>query len=78
MSIISIFIAVLNLRQDNRIIEESIRPVICVYSEYINLGKGYLYLVVKNFGHLATTIEKFNVDSDFSGCYAIKGNKDLT
>ena len=77
VSIISIFIAVLTLRQNNRMIEESIRPVVCVYSEYIIVGEGYLYLVIKNFGHSAATIEKFDVECDFTGCYAIKSKKDF-
>lgn len=77
VSIISIIIAVLTLRQNNRMIEESIRPLVCVYSEYIIVGEGYLYLVVKNFGHSAATIDEFDVDCNLTGCYMIKSNKDF-
>ena len=77
VTITPIVIAVLTLRQNSKMIEESTRPVVCVYSEYVLIGKGCLYLVVKNFGHTAATIDKFDVDCDFTGCYMLKSNKDF-
>ena len=77
VSIISIIIAVLTLRQNNRMIEESVRPVVCIYSEYVYVGEGNLYLVVKNFGHTSAIIESFDMDYDFTGCYLIKSDKNF-
>ena len=77
VTITPILIAVLTLRQNSKMIEESTRPVVCVYSEYIIVGEGCLYLVVKNFGHSAAIIDEFDVDCDFTGCYMINSNKDF-
>lgn len=50
ISVIAIFISVLTLRQNSKMIEESSRPVISIYSQSINAGTPMLFIVVKNFG----------------------------
>ena len=78
IGIASIIISVATLRQNSKMIKEATRPYISVYSEYINTGVPYLYIVVKNFGQTAATITQFNFDYDFvnSQAYAIKNGKD--
>ncbi|WP_455715350.1 hypothetical protein [Anaerosporobacter sp.] len=61
----SIIIAVITLRQNSKMIEESTKPVIAIYGESINPGDPIFYLVVKNFGQTSATITKFDYDYDF-------------
>lgn len=61
----SIIIAIITLRQNSKMIEESTRPVIAIYGESINPGDPIFYLVVKNFGQTPATITKFEYDFDF-------------
>lgn len=67
----SIIISVLTLRQSNKMIEESTRPVIAIYGESINPGSPTFYLVVKNLGQTSAFITKFDYDFDFMtmNCY---------
>jgi len=76
IGIASILISIFTLKQNSKMIEESTRPVI--YSEYINTGVPYLYIVIKNFGQTAATITQFNYNYDFvnSNAYALKTGKD--
>ncbi|MBU5331734.1 hypothetical protein KQI61_05955 [Anaerocolumna aminovalerica] len=78
IGIASILISIFTLRQNSKMIEESTRPVISIYSEYINTGVPYLYIVIKNFGQTAATITQFNYNYDFvnSNAYALKTGKD--
>lgn len=55
-------------------IEESTRPVISVYTDEINVGNPFFYLVVKNFGKSPAYITKF--EYDFKGCFRIHNNTD--
>ena len=47
-------------------IEESTRPFISVYTDEINAGDPFFYLVVKNFGKSTAYITKFEYDFKFS------------
>ncbi len=79
IGIASIIISIVTLKQNSRMIEESTRPVISIYSECINTGIPTLYIVIKNFGQTAATITKFNYDFDFLNSKAYMGgsnNKD--
>lgn len=69
ISVIAIVISVVTLRQNKKMIEESSRPVISVYTQSINPGTPMFYLVVKNFGHSTAYMTKFKTDFDFSNCY---------
>lgn len=76
LAAISVITVVITLRQNNKMIEESTRPVISIYTEEINAGEPFFYLVVKNFGQSPAYITKFEYDFDFNGCYKIRNNKD--
>ena len=68
-SVVAIIISVITLRQNNKMIEESSRPVISIYTQSINPGVPMFYLVVKNFGHSPAYMCEFETDFDFSDCY---------
>lgn len=76
LAAISVVTVVITLRQNNKIIEESTRPVISVYTDEINMGNPFFYLIVKNFGKSPAYITKFEYDFDFKGCYKIRNDKD--
>ena len=50
LAVISVVTVVITLRQNNKMIEESTRPVISIYTDEINAGNPFFYLIVKNFG----------------------------
>lgn len=68
-SIIAISISVKTLKQNNKMIEESCRPVVSAYTQSINPGVPMLYLVLKNFGNSTAYMEAFESNFDFSKCY---------
>ena len=72
LAAISVVTVVITLRQNNKMIEESTRPVISVYTDEINAGNPFFYLIVKNFGKSPAYITKFEYDFDFKGCYKIR------
>lgn len=76
ISVIAIFISVLTLRQNSKMIEESSRPVISIYSQGINTGTPMLFIVVKNFGNSPAVINKFDYDYDFTDCYSFRSERD--
>jgi hypothetical protein len=76
LALISVVTVVITLRQNNKMIEESTRPVISIYTDEINAGNPFFYIVVKNFGKSPAYITKFEYDFDFKGCYKIRNNKD--
>lgn len=59
-AIASIIIAIITLKQNSKMIEESTRPIVHVYSKYTD---GDLYIIVKNLGHSVAFIDE--VDTDF-------------
>ncbi len=59
-SIIAIAVSIIALLKNNKMIEESTRPVISVYSKY---SDGVLYYIIKNFGSSTAHIDK--VETDF-------------
>lgn len=72
----AISVVTVTLRQNNRMIEESTRPYISVYTDEINTGNPLFYLIIKNFGKSPAYITKFESDFDFRGCYKIPTDKD--
>lgn len=72
LAAISVVTVVITLRQNNKMIEESTRPFISVYTDEINAGNPFFYLVIKNFGKSTAYITKFEYDFDFNGCYKIR------
>lgn len=65
VGIASIIIAVLTLRQNNKMIESSTRPVVKVYLTQTYIQAVHHYLILKNFGASSATITKFEFDCDF-------------
>lgn len=65
LAFISVITVVITLRQNHRMIEESTRPIINLYTTQINTSSPQLYFVIKNFGHSAATITDFSADHDF-------------
>ena len=76
LAAISVVTVVITLRQNNKMIEESTRPVISVYTDEINAGNPFFYLIVKNFGKSPAYITKYEYDFDFKGCYKIRNDRD--
>ena len=65
-SIVAIVISVKTLKQNSQMIEESSRPYVAVYPEYIQvLSTPHEYLVIKNFGSTGATIDSLVIDPPF-------------
>ena len=75
-AIVAIIISLVTLRQNSKMLEESSRAVISVYSQGINTGTPMLFLVVKNFGNSTAIIRKFDYDFDFTDCYCFRADRD--
>ena len=57
LTAISIVTVVITLRQNNKMIENSSRPYVCVYFDYMQCGEPTGYFVVKNFGASSAFID---------------------
>lgn len=72
-SIVAILISIFTLKQNSKMIEESTRPVISIYSKY---SDGVLYYIIKNFGastaHIDKVITDFNIPKE--DCNMVNGN----
>ena len=78
LALIAIVTAVKTLKQNNRMIESSTRPYICVYGETIIVGsKPQFLFIIKNYGSSAATLRSFQIDEDLSGCYSIPNSRDF-
>lgn len=75
-SVIAIFISLMSMRQNSRMIEESSRAVISIYSQCINTGSPMLFVVVKNFGNSTAIINKLDYDYDLAECYQFRSDRD--
>ena len=75
LAAISVVTVVVTLRQNSKMLEDSTRPVISVYTQAINPGVPMLYLVVKNFGNSTAYMTKFETDFDFTDCYKFNGTR---
>ena len=76
LAAISVVAVIITLRQNNKMIEESTRPIISIYTVEINTGNPSFYLVIKNYGGSPAYMTKFEYDFDFEGCYRIRNDKD--
>ena len=77
LGLISIIISFKTMRQNTKMIEESTRPILIIYSEPISKSSSpNLNLVVKNIGKSCATIEEFKCNYDFynSNSYAFIGH----
>ena len=69
-AVVSIIIVIITIRQNNKILEESSRPIIAIYSTRTHNGNSPVgYLVIKNCGHSAAVIEQFNYDHELTLAY---------
>lgn len=75
-ALIAIIISLISLHQNSKMIKESTRAVISVYSQSINTGMPMLFIVIKNFGNSAAIIHKFDYDFDLSNCYGFNSSQD--
>lgn len=64
--LIAIFISVVTLRQNNRMIENSSRPYVAIYTGITNFQSPSYYIIVKNFGQSGAYITEFFCDYDLS------------
>ncbi|MCI6464727.1 MAG: hypothetical protein MSA90_04585 [Faecalicatena sp.] len=62
-SLIAIIISVITLRQNSKMIEESLRPNIQIYPVYIN---SIVYIIVKNFGSSQAYIDEISCSHKFT------------
>ena len=62
LSIVAIIISVLTLWQNNKMIFESNKPNITIFSKVLNFTSPYPYLILKNFGVSGATI--LNIEYD--------------
>ncbi len=76
LALISVITVILTLRQNSKMIESSTRPVISIYSDVINSGSPQGFFIIRNYGASSATIEEFDFDYDFSGCYLDGKGKD--
>lgn len=75
LAAISVVTVIITLRQNNRMLEASTRPVISVYVESVIIDTPIHYLVVKNFGNSTAYMKKFECDFDFTGCFIVPNSK---
>lgn len=68
VSLIAIVISVLTLRQNNKMIEDSTRPYIVMYTGTTNFQSPSYYLIMKNFGQTGAYITSFRCDYDLAKC----------
>ena len=60
VSVVSIFIAIKALCQNNKMLEETTRPYISIAYEVLYTGNPQIYLVVKNYGNTGAVITDFS------------------
>lgn len=73
---VAIVISLVTIRQNSKMIEESSRAVISIYSQSINTGSSMMFIVIKNFGNSPAVIRKFDYDFDFTNCYKFRADRD--
>lgn len=73
---VAIVISLVTIRQNSKMIEESSRAVISIYSQSINTGSPMMFIVIKNFGNSPAVIRKFEYDFDFTNCYKFRADRD--
>lgn len=79
ISIISVIISVLTLRQTNKITKEANRPYLAIYQETIQVTSTLIsFLVVKNFGTTGAVIDSISYEPDFTQKYNSRPFLNLT
>lgn len=57
LAFISIITVIITLRQNQQMLENSSRPYVCIYFDYIQAGEPTGYFMVKNFGQSSAYID---------------------
>lgn len=66
LAAISVVTVVVTLRQNSKMIESSTRPYVVVYGQIANFQNPSFYLVIKNFGQSAASIQHLKCDVDLT------------
>ena len=66
LAAISVVTVVVTLRQNSKMIESSTRPYVVVYGQVANFQNPSFYLVIKNFGQSAASIQHLKCDVDLT------------
>lgn len=69
LSIIAIVISVVTLVQNNKMIFESNKPNIVIFSKVISFTTPYSYLILKNFSNSGATILNIQYDKDLKSFF---------
>lgn len=69
LSIVAIVISVVTLVQNNKMIFESNKPNIVIFSKVISFTTPYSYLILKNFGNSGATILNIQYDKDLKSFF---------
>lgn len=78
LSIIAIIISILTLIQNNKMIFESNKPYISIFSKVISFSSPHLYLVLKNFGASGAIILNIDYDEILDGYFERKPFKNMS
>lgn len=76
-SIIAIIISILTLIQNNKMIFESNKPNISIFTKVISFSSPYLYLILKNFGNNGATIINIEYDNELNAYFERKPFKNM-
>lgn len=68
LSLVAIVIAVLTLRQNSKMLEESTRPYICITFDIIKLSSQIPRFIIKNYGQTGACITDFQYPEIFKTC----------
>lgn len=66
LAAVSVITVVVALRQNNRMIESSTRPILSFYTTTLSTTVQTLFFVVRNYGASPATIKTISCDRDFS------------
>ena len=64
VSIIAIIISVKTLQQNSKMIEESTRPIVVIYNDFVSAQSPIQYLIIRNFGNSSATIIDLSLKYD--------------
>lgn len=77
LSIIAILISVITLIQNNKMVFESNKPYISIFSKVISFSSPHLYLVLKNFGSSGATILNIDYNAELDTFFERKPFKNM-
>ena len=64
LAVISVITVIITLKQNNKMIENSTRPYIAIYSNVTYFQDTKFYIILKNFGQSGAMIESFTCNID--------------